>query len=137
MPAFRCSPPVGTGFYLLVSFAGAWLSRLVPTSKDAPSLVRVDYLDGQGVLRRLLPVCVEQGFQVLEVRTLRRAQRPLSRVGDEPAESGADDYDPEERVVSICLELAGKGSISDLSAELSGVDGVLAVGRGDPGAYAD
>ena len=65
-------------------------------------------------------MCIELGFQVLEVRTLRRAQRPLTRIGDDEYApdtlSEGEDPGRDENIVSICLELAGNGSISDLSA---------------------
>lgn len=129
---------IGTAFYLLVSWLGGGLARLIPTSKYAPSLLRVDYSDGRGVLRLILPVCIENGFQVNEVRTLRRARRPAKHNAADEVPLGVEDDDySDDGIVSIVMELVGTGSISDLSAQLADLDGVLAVGRGDSGAYAD
>jgi putative Mg2+ transporter-C (MgtC) family protein len=104
-----------TIFYLFVSYAYPVLTDRLPSSRSAPSLVRITYHDGQGLLRRLLAGCAGRGFAVSDLAVENT--------------DGSNGHGP--RTVTVCLELRGGGSIAELAAELHTVDGVVDVSAGD------
>ena len=53
--------------YLIIALAFQYLSRRLPRSGTAVSLLRVRYLDGRGILRRVLQVATGYGFVVDEL----------------------------------------------------------------------
>ena len=113
-----------TALHFVVVFALPVLARRFPHADVEPSIVRVDYFDGRGTLRQLLPEFSRHGFAVVEVRS---AKAPFTVEAD-----GGRDVLVDERVVSLKLELSGRGSLNELTTELSLVDGVVAV-RTEPG----
>jgi putative Mg2+ transporter-C (MgtC) family protein len=74
--------------------------------------LRVRYLDGQAVLRRVLAATTVQGFSVAEVTTHRTAT------------VGFEDTRP---AVELELQVHGRGSVEGLITELADIDGVLDV----------
>lgn len=76
--------------YLIVALAFGYLSRRLPRSGTAVSLLRIRYLDGRGILRRVLQVATASGFAV----------------DDLAASSGADDG---QRTVEVMLHVHGNG----------------------------
>ena len=103
--------------YLIVALAFQYVSRRLPRSGTAISLLRVRYLDGHGVLRRVLQVATACGFVVDELAT---------------GASGADDgHQPGaangQRMVEVVLHVHGTGSVNDLATRLSELPGVRAV----------
>ncbi|MBF6328043.1 MgtC/SapB family protein [Nocardia transvalensis] len=98
-----------TAAHFLVVFAFTPLAARLPRSKYAPSRLRLCYLDGRGVLRRALATCTERNFAV-----------------DELAVEGPDPDHP-ARTVRVRLSVHGAGSLSELTASLADIDGILAV----------
>lgn len=88
------------------------LVRRLPRSRLAPSGLRVDYRDGEGVLRAVLAECTQLGFAVHHLSSDRHER-------DE--EHGA------MGVVEARLEVQGPGAVADLAAALGDLPGVLRV----------
>ncbi|MFC4535233.1 MgtC/SapB family protein [Sphaerisporangium dianthi] len=103
---------VTVGHFVAV-FVLAPVSARLPRSKYAPSLLHLTYLQGLGVLRRVLEVCTGRGFTMSELSVDRRTER----------------HDP--AAVTVWLSVHGPGAVSELTAELSEIDGVLAISSHD------
>lgn len=119
---------LAAGAYLIVV---AWLfpavARRLPSSSTAISSLRVRYLDGRGVLRRLLQIATSQGFTIDEV-----SANTAGRHGS-PA-PGARDGKP---LVEVTLQVHGRQPVNDLAAILSDVDDVDAVLVNDANAVSE
>jgi putative Mg2+ transporter-C (MgtC) family protein len=117
-----------TGAYLVVV---AWffpaVTRHLPRSSTAVSSLRVRYLDGRGVLRRLLQVATSQGFTIDEVSTDTAGRHG----GPGPA---AGEGKP---LVEVILHVHGRQPVNDLAATLSDIDDVDAVLVNDANAVGD
>jgi putative Mg2+ transporter-C (MgtC) family protein len=96
--------------YFLVAYAYPWAMTQLPSSRQAPSAIRVTYEDGQGILRRVIATCAGGGFAIADVAV------------DRPGEGNR---------VSVLLELHGANPIAGLAAQLGDVSGVHAVHAGD------
>jgi putative Mg2+ transporter-C (MgtC) family protein len=96
--------------YFLVAYGYPRLVHVLPTSVWAPSLVRVTYLDGRGLLRDVLARCVAAGFQVVDV-SFRPSRQP--------------------HAVDAELRVRGTGSVAELASQLDEPEGVLSVHAGD------
>ena len=79
----------------------------------------VDYLDGRGVLRKVLAIVTEAGFTVLDLDT-----------SDGSAARGGR---ASENVISATLRLQGRADPTLLADRLVVVEGVISVGRGEAG----
>ncbi len=115
-----------TGVYFLVTLAFPPLSAHLPGSARSDSVIRVRYADGKGVLRQVLGSATGRGFAIAELETASR-QGPMS---------GLPELGPRRAMVEVTLQIHGRGSISELAAALSevdGVDAVMADDRNDPG----
>ena len=111
--------------YLIVALAFHAISRRLPRSDTAISLLRVRYLDGHGALRRVLQVATACGFAVDELAT------GSGSGGDGGREPGAADG---QRMVEVVLHIHGKGSVNDLATRLSELPGVRAMTSDDANA---
>ncbi|WP_213455555.1 MgtC/SapB family protein [Rhizomonospora bruguierae] len=105
---------VVTAGHFLVVFALTPLAARLPRSKYALARLRLSYREGLGVLRLALAECTGRGFTVGDLR--------IEQDGDERAPG----------TVSVWLSVQGSGSISDLTAALADIDGVVAVVSEDP-----
>ena len=103
---------VTAGHFLVVLLFTPLAARL-PRSKYAPSRLWLSYLDGHGALRLALAECTRRDFTV----------------GDLSIEQRGEDDEP--RTVSVWLSVHGSRSISDLTAALADIDGVLTVSSDD------
>jgi putative Mg2+ transporter-C (MgtC) family protein len=104
--------------YLLVSYGFPLIERRLPRSRSAPSVLRLTYRDGQGVLRDLLAKCVQDGFAVSDV-SIEHDARNGNGNGKKP------------RSVTVQLEVRGQSSVAELASDLDAVDGVLQVSGRD------
>ncbi|HEX3803053.1 MAG TPA: MgtC/SapB family protein [Solirubrobacteraceae bacterium] len=104
----------GTAAYMLISVGYPYITPRLPGARAAASPLRITYLDGAGVLRRLIAECSSHGFAI----------------GDLRVEHEARDRD-EQRTVTVRLELRGRGSVAELTAGIDSVDGVLTVSAAD------
>jgi putative Mg2+ transporter-C (MgtC) family protein len=110
---------VVTAGHFLVVFALTPLAARLPRSKYTQSRLRVTYLDGRGVLRRVLSTCTDKGFVISELTVDR---------GDDRREPGT---------VAVWVLVQGAGPIGDLAATLADVDGVRTVASDDVDASAN
>ncbi len=85
---------------LIVALAFQYLSRRLPRSGSAISLLRVRYLDGHGILRQVLQVATACGFTVDELAA------GSGGADDEHGPGAADG----QRVVEVVLHVHGTGS---------------------------
>ena len=92
------------------------MSRL-PRSRDAPSDLRLVYLDGHGILREALAECARRGFSISDLS--------IKHTG--ALESGG--Y--EAAVVTVELEVRGRGPLAELATELNEMRGIVDVHAGD------
>jgi putative Mg2+ transporter-C (MgtC) family protein len=104
--------------YLIVSVGYPYVTKYLPASLDMTSPVLITYVDGAGVLRRLMAECAACGFSIADLSVER--------------ESGAVDGDESsQRTVTVKLALRGRGSVAHLSADLEALEGVLRVRAAD------
>jgi putative Mg2+ transporter-C (MgtC) family protein len=98
---------LATVMYPIVSLVYPLVTERLPVTRSR-STIQLTYLDGHGLLRRLLTACAEHGFAVSD----------LEVVQPERDDEGA---------VTVRLELRGRGSLSELVDDLEAVDGVTSV----------
>jgi putative Mg2+ transporter-C (MgtC) family protein len=109
---------VTTGIYFVVALIFPAVTRRLPHSSTAISVIRVRYPDGRGILRHLLQVATDRGFAIDEVSTEAIDSRSRSN----------DAIDEKSRAVAeVTLHVHGKASINELAAVFSEVDEVEAV----------
>jgi putative Mg2+ transporter-C (MgtC) family protein len=106
-----------TGIYFLVALVFPAVTRHLPQSSTAISMIRVRYPDGRGILRHLLQVATDRGFAIDEVST---EAIDHSRVRPGEREKG-------RAMAEVTLHVHGKSSINELAAAFSEVDEVDAV----------
>jgi putative Mg2+ transporter-C (MgtC) family protein len=105
---------VTTVIYFVVAVGFPQLSRRLPRSATAVSVLRVRYPDGRGILRRVLQVATARGFAINRVSA-------ESGPGPVPGSGG------DRRMVEVVLHVHGRGSVSELAAALSELEEVDAV----------
>lgn len=103
---------VSVAFYLMIAVVVGHLTPRLPHSSTAISVMRVRYVDGEGVLRRVLETATKRDFAVEQVAT-----------DTHPSKNG----DGRRPMVEVTLHLHGRGSVNDLAVALSEVDHVDAV----------
>jgi putative Mg2+ transporter-C (MgtC) family protein len=103
-----------TVIYFVVAVGFPLLSRRLPSSPTAVSVLRVRYPDGRGILRQVLQVATARGFAI---------NRVSAESGPGRGRAGGGD----RRVAEVVLHVHGRGSVSELAAALSDLDEVEAV----------
>ena len=117
-----------TVIYLLVALVFPEITRRLPRSSTAISVLQIRYPDGRGMLRHLLQHATSRGFAIDEVSTASIGGASLGRADARAADSGR------EGMVEVTMHVHGKGSINDLAAELSEMEDVQAVLANDANA---
>lgn len=108
------------GAYLvIVAMVFPAVTRRLPRSATAVSTLRVRYLDGRGVLRRLLQAATSRGFAIDEVSADAAGRHGGGRPGPEAPDGKA--------LVEVTLQVHGKQPVNELAAALSDIDDVEAV----------
>ncbi len=100
---------VGVACYFTVVYAFPALVRVLPATRMAYEPVTINYLDGHGHLRSILAAVTELNYAVVRIDTHRR---------------------PEPELVSLTLELQGRGDLGQLGTRLTELDGVQRVSVG-------
>ena len=87
-----------TGIYFLVALVFPAVTRRLPQSSTAISMIRVRYPDGRGILRHLLQVATDRGFAIDEVSTesIDQAPGPAGRPGAGTGHRRGDPARPRE-----------------------------------------
>jgi putative Mg2+ transporter-C (MgtC) family protein len=115
---------LATGVYFVVALAFPLLTRRLPRSATAVSVVRVRYPDGRGILRDVLALVTERGFAVDEIATTTNdGQHPIAGELGEAADGRS--------IVEVTLQVHGRGLVSELAAGLSDLPAVQAVVAND------
>jgi putative Mg2+ transporter-C (MgtC) family protein len=110
LPLLAVGTTVG---HFVISVGFPPLARALYHRRAEIPVLRLDYLDGQGVLRNVLATCTEQGWAVHGLEVDR--------------ESTTDEG---HRVASVTLTLAGRGNLVALAAEIAQLPGVRAARTG-------
>src|SRR5579875_597124 len=122
-----------TALYFIALYGLTALARRLPTSRFAPSYLRLDYTHGSGALRRALEVCTAQGFQVSEVNIEREeTAAPAHAVFEDGILDRGER--PRPAAVTVMLVVYGTGSVAELAARIQEIDGVISVNAGDANA---
>jgi putative Mg2+ transporter-C (MgtC) family protein len=106
----------GTAGHFVVARGYRVLARLA--TRDQPKTIRLEYLDGLGVLHKAMPLCAERGFVVAKLTVDREESREIDGDGD--------------RTAAVTLRVDGRGSVTDLAVELGELPGVLQADTGEP-----
>ncbi len=109
-----------TAIYFVVAIVFPVITRRLPRSATAISMVRVRYPDGRGVLRHVLELATGLGFAIDEVSTEAIGRRS-------PRQSPDPQSGLQGKMVEVTLHVHGKSSVNDLAASLSELDDVEAV----------
>jgi putative Mg2+ transporter-C (MgtC) family protein len=117
---------LATGIYFLVALIFPEVTRRLPRSSTAISVLRVRYPDGRGILRELLQVATSQGFAIDELST--NAQHGTT------APDGFRELSPDGRTVEVTMQVHGRAPVNDLAAALSELENVDAVVADDANA---
>lgn len=113
-----------TAGYLIVAIGFPVLSRRLPHSATAVSTLHVGYPDGRGVPCDVLPIATTRGFAVDEMSA--------GQTHDN-GHAGTEFRPP----VEVLLHVHGRGSVTNLAAELAEMPGVHAVVADDVNAASD
>ena len=113
-------------YLIVVAAAFPWMTRHLPRSATAVSALRICYLDGRGVLRRLLEAATTRGFTVDGIAT--------DMLGHGDPDGG--DWDRQQRV-EVLLRVHGRTPVNELAAVLSEIDDVESVAVNDANAIDD
>ncbi len=113
-------------YLIVVAAAFPWMTRHLPRSATAVSALRIRYLDGRGVLRRLLEAATTRGFTVDGIST--------GLLGHGDPDGG--DWDRQPRV-EVLLRVHGRTPVNELAAVLSEIDDVESVAVNDANAIDD
>jgi putative Mg2+ transporter-C (MgtC) family protein len=106
---------VATAIYFVVAIGFPIVTKHLPRSATAISVLRIRYPDGRGLLRDLLKLATERGFAIDELST--------DTVGYRSGSKEATG----ERMVEVTLQVHGKAPVHELAAALSEIDEVEAV----------
>jgi len=126
-----------TGLYFAGMYLLPFVAGLVPRMGITTSTLQIEYVDGRGVLRRVLEICTSQRFRVGEVSISSDDSdgfpegNGLAGGGRSGGRSRGGDASRADRMVSVVLALNGRGSMTDLAARLQEIDGVRAVRAAD------
>jgi putative Mg2+ transporter-C (MgtC) family protein len=110
LPLLAVGTTVG---HFVISVGFPPLARALYHRRAEIPVLRLDYLDGQGVLRNVLAACTEQGWAVHGLEVDRESLT-----------------DEGHRVASVTLTLAGRGNLVALAAEIAQLPGVRAARTG-------
>lgn len=105
-----------TFIYFLVAYGYPMLVGSLPTSRYAPSELRLVYRDGEGTLRQALAECARRGFSISDLSIKDQSDR-------------GNGHGP--RSVTVELEVRGQGSLAELATELHELEGIVDVRAGD------
>jgi putative Mg2+ transporter-C (MgtC) family protein len=108
---------VTAGHFLVVYGLTAVAARL-PRSRYAPSRLRLTYVDGQGVLRQVLAATTGRDFAVAELAVDQHDTRDAHAVD-------------RQRTIGLWLTVTGRGRVTDLTATLAEIPGVLEIAADD------
>ncbi|NHN85932.1 MgtC/SapB family protein [Acetobacter musti] len=127
-----------TAAHFLIMFVFPRLTRRIPQQRRMSAQLEVSYIDGKGVLRRILVECTRLRFAIDQVRINHngfyeeRIESEQDRADLEgtagPLERQRDEIMPS---VTLSMQVKGKRPVSHLIAALATLDGVRNVGTSE------
>jgi putative Mg2+ transporter-C (MgtC) family protein len=98
---------VVTALHFVTVYGYTALARRLPGSRTSAVVLRITYVDGQGILRAVLDALTGRGWRVSRVRT-------------------TEVVDPEdgERLASVIVDVDGAGAVADAITHMGGIEGV-------------
>jgi putative Mg2+ transporter-C (MgtC) family protein len=108
-----------TIIYFLVAYGYPRLVDVLPRSRESPAELSIVYRDGHGILREALAECARRGFAISDLSI----KHDRHRNGNGNGNRG--DH------VTVDLELRGRGSLTELAAELDDMRGIVDVSVGE------
>lgn len=99
---------VVTALHFVIVYAYTALAHRLPGA-DVLATVEVTYVDGEGVLRRLLAAVTSQSWRLAHLSSARH------------------DPDGETTLVTVAMAIAGSGQLDDLVATIGAIDGTREV----------
>ncbi|HEU0194190.1 MAG TPA: MgtC/SapB family protein [Gaiellales bacterium] len=118
----------GTAGYMIVVFAYTPLVHRLPGARATLTQLRLEYADGQGVLRHALEVSGRRGFTVGDLAISRAEDGSESRGRDQRRDRSEAAI---PAVVQVTMTVEGTAAVNELVASLGDLDGVVAVSAGD------
>jgi putative Mg2+ transporter-C (MgtC) family protein len=104
-----------TGVHFLVVLGYPWLLRLIRVGAKEPQTLQIGYLDGYGVLRKVLTLCTGRGWTVLDLQVQRE-----------------DSDEDQQRTAVVAIRILGRQRVSELVPDVSALGGVLHASVGEP-----
>ena len=92
--------------------------------------MRLDYVDGRGVLREALMVCSAHGFTVGDLAVIRSDDGDESR-GRDQRRDRSEATATRLATVQVTMTVQGGGDVPTLVSALTDVEGIVAVSAGD------
>jgi len=120
----------GTAGYLFVVLTYTPLVQRLPRAQSALAHLRLDYVDGRGVLREALMVCSAHGFTVGDLAVVRGDDVDESR-GRDQRRDRSEATATRPATVQVTMTVQGGGEVPTLVSALTDVDGIVAVSAGD------
>jgi putative Mg2+ transporter-C (MgtC) family protein len=120
----------GTAGYLFVVLTYTPLVQRLPRAQSALAHLRLDSVDGRGVLREALMVCSAHGFTVGDLAVV-RGETSTSRADATSAADRSDATATRPGTVQVTMTVQGGGEVPTLVSALTDVDGIVAVSAGD------
>ena len=121
---------ITTALYFVVMYALRPLQSLVRGGQPGVQGLRVTYVDGRGLLRRIIDLATSRGFAVEDLTTAQTATVQLE--SGRGREDAATPTQGGGQLVTVALALSGRAALPSLSAALSELDGVVAVETANP-----
>lgn len=120
----------GTAGYLFVVLTYTPLVHRLPRAQSALAHLRLDYVDGRGVLREALMVCSAHGFTVGDLAVIRGDDIDESR-GRDQRRDRSEATATRSATVQVTMTVQGGGEVPTLVSALTDVEGIVAVSAGD------
>jgi putative Mg2+ transporter-C (MgtC) family protein len=105
--------------YFLLMYGLRPVARLADRFRPNVFGLHVTYLDGRGLLRDIINDTTQHGFSIEEVTTVRSGETDADSEGQQ-----------QQATVEVSLVLAGRGSLTALTATLTARHGILSVRTG-------
>jgi putative Mg2+ transporter-C (MgtC) family protein len=120
----------GAAGYFIVVLTYTPLVHRLPRARTSLAHLRLDYVDGRGVLREALTVCTARGFTVSDLAVTRGDAVDESR-GRDQRRDRTEAGTARPATVQVAMTVQGSEEIPALVSALTDVDGIVAVSAGD------
>ncbi|MFF7634653.1 MgtC/SapB family protein [Kitasatospora sp. NPDC008050] len=122
-----------TAAYFVVCYGLRPLTHRLARLRTLPTVFRITYTGGHGLLRSVLDEFTGAGFAVLEFATLAAGSGDTSSAGLPGSERAEDEGPAIGPIVEVSVAVQGRGDLDELTANLARIPGVLSCNRSSPG----